>query len=77
MVCIAGKNEQKPIILKISEDRIKSLWPSTPVVRSKRGIMDGHHGGGMEFPSSEGALMTISFLTFAVFLIKLVLVSCK
>lgn len=28
----------------------------------------------MDFPSSEGALMTISFLTFAVFLIKLVLV---
>lgn len=52
-----------------------NLWPTTPVVRSKRGLMDGHHSGGMEFPSSEGALMTISFLTFAVFLIKLVLVS--
>lgn len=31
-------------------------------------------GNGMDFPSSEGALMSISFLTFAVFLIKLVLV---
>lgn len=34
-------------------------------------------GGGeshMDFPSAEGALITISFLTFAVFLIKLVLV---
>ncbi|XP_037029718.1 uncharacterized protein LOC119069694 [Bradysia coprophila] len=54
-------------------DRIQNLWSATPVIRSKRGIIDGHHGGGMEFPSSEGALMTISFLTFAVFLIKLVL----
>ncbi|XP_058831333.1 uncharacterized protein LOC131689947 [Topomyia yanbarensis] len=31
----------------------------------------GH--GGMDFPSAEAALLTISFLTFAVFLIKLVL----
>jgi len=29
----------------------------------------------MDYPSNEGALMTIGFLTFAVFLIKLVLVS--
>lgn len=63
--------------LKFSDDRIQNLWPATPIVRSKRGIIDGHHGGGMEFPSSEGALMTISFLTFAVFLIKLVLVSVR
>lgn len=28
----------------------------------------------MDYPSNEGALMTIGFLTFAVFLIKLVLV---
>lgn len=34
----------------------------------------GGGGGGMEFPSAETALMTISFLTLAVFLIKLVLV---
>lgn len=30
-----------------------------------------HHE--MDFPSNEGALMTIGFLTFAVFLIKLIL----
>ncbi|KAJ6639893.1 Pyridoxine/pyridoxamine 5'-phosphate oxidase [Pseudolycoriella hygida] len=60
------------ILLNI-EERIRSLWPATPVVRNKRGITDDHHSGGMDFPSSEGALMTISFLTFAVFLIKLVL----
>lgn len=38
------------------------------------GWMDQHGGGGMDFPSAEGALLSISFLTFAVFLIKLVLV---
>jgi hypothetical protein len=31
--------------------------------------------GAMAFPSAEGALLSISFLTFPVFLIKLVLVS--
>lgn len=55
------------------ETRIKSLWP-TPVVRTKRHIESHDSHGSMDFPSSEGALMTISFLTFAVFLIKLVLV---
>lgn len=35
----------------------------------------GYEQHEMEFPSNEGALMTIGFLTFAVFLIKLVLVS--
>ncbi|XP_052866191.1 uncharacterized protein LOC128272416 isoform X2 [Anopheles cruzii] len=33
----------------------------------------GDSDGSMDFPSAEGALLTISFLTFAVFLIKLVL----
>lgn len=46
----------------------------------KRTLGGGHddgwmEGGGMAFPSAEGALLSISFLTFAVFLIKLVLVS--
>ena len=48
--------------------------------RTKRGgdwleEVHTHHHGGMDFPSAEAALLTISFLTFAVFLIKLVLVS--
>lgn len=54
------------------------LWPTqqVEVVRSKRSYHDvgDSHEAGMDFPSSEGALMTLSFLTFAVFLIKLVLV---
>lgn len=33
------------------------------------------HKDGIDFPSAEGALLSIAFLTFAVFLIKLVLVS--
>jgi hypothetical protein len=47
----------------------------------KRTLSTGHddgwmESGGMAFPSAEGALLSISFLTFAVFLIKLVLVIC-
>lgn len=43
--------------------------------RMKRTAMMMHSGGhGFEIPSSEIALLTISFLTLAVFLIKLVLV---
>lgn len=53
---------------------MKLLWP-TKTERQKRGIWDGHGSTGMDFPSSEAALMTIAFLTFAVFLIKLVLVT--
>lgn len=56
----------------ISENRIKELWPTKR--RNKRGIM-GTGESHMDFPSAEGALITISFLTFAVFLIKLVLVN--
>lgn len=33
------------------------------------------HKDGIDFPSAEGALLSIAFLTFAVFLIKLVIVS--
>lgn len=67
--------------------RINSLWKTqsrrkkiNKHNRLKRtlggggGWMDQHGGGGMDFPSAEGALLSISFLTFAVFLIKLVLV---
>jgi hypothetical protein len=69
-------------MLKNIQMRIKNLWmaPKKQISnkRTKRFLMgeSGHgHDGGMEFPSAEGALLTISFLTFAVFLIKLVLVS--
>lgn len=63
-----------------TEDRIKALWPAEvqemevqprKSKRSKRGVLDDSF---TSFPSNDGALMTISFLTFAVFLIKLVLV---
>ncbi|GAB0095157.1 hypothetical protein DMENIID0001_105120 [Sergentomyia squamirostris] len=62
------------------EKRITALWPPDapprppPKKRSKRHFdLSSGSEGHMEFPSSEGALMTICFLTFAVFLIKLVL----
>lgn len=66
--------------------RINSLWKTqskkkTKKNRNKRtlggggGWMEGGGGAAMDFPSAEGALLSISFLTFAVFLIKLVLVS--
>lgn len=67
--------------------RIKSLWKNQSQTkktqRTKRTVGGGEsegwmsqQGGGIEsYPSAEGALLSISFLTFAVFLIKLVLVS--
>jgi hypothetical protein len=70
--------------------RIKSLWRNKSSTkkkqhkRTKRTLGGGgggegwmsHAGSSMEsYPSAEGALLSISFLTFAVFLIKLVLVS--
>lgn len=65
--------------------QIKRLWRMQPKViattkarannRIKRTLGDGliDKGGAMDFPSAEGALLSICFLTFAVFLIKLVL----
>lgn len=46
-------------------------------MRGKRSAWMEDKHGGIDFPSAESALLTISFLTFAVFLIKLVLVSEK
>ncbi|KAL4707366.1 hypothetical protein ACJJTC_005295 [Scirpophaga incertulas] len=57
----------KDSILANIEERIESLWPER---RSRRRRAARGH---LEIPSSESALMSISFLTFAVFLIKLVL----
>lgn len=53
------------------------LWPThtEKKKRAKRGMMDG--GSGTHDVSAETALMTISILTFAVFLIKLVLVGIE
>ncbi|XP_013190941.1 uncharacterized protein LOC106135245 [Amyelois transitella] len=60
--------------------RIDTLWPDdsaktpeVPRTMNKRSADTARGGGHVEFPSSESALMTISFLTFAVYLIKLVL----
>lgn len=54
------------------------LVASTIIARKKRGTdqydhnYDYEHAAG--FPSIEGALMAISFLTFAVYLVRLVMV---
>jgi hypothetical protein len=65
--------------------QIRRLWRGNPEStkksssrkRSKRtlGLDHSQGSGAMDFPSAEGALLSICFLTFAVFLIKLVLVS--
>lgn len=75
------------LLLTINQ-RIKNLWKtqtkSKKNFRNKRTVGGGgggsgwmDQGGAMDFPSAEGALLSISFLTFAVFLIKLVLVNNK
>ncbi|KAJ8960308.1 hypothetical protein NQ318_004034, partial [Aromia moschata] len=63
------KNLRDHLLVNIKE-RITNLWK--PEVSSEaRGYKeDDSH---MDFPSNEGALMTIGFLTFAVFLIKLII----
>uniref|UniRef100_A0A182RHI8 Uncharacterized protein n=1 Tax=Anopheles funestus TaxID=62324 RepID=A0A182RHI8_ANOFN len=70
--------EMRDQLLSSIERRIASLWMGgkqpTARRRVKRGWMEPHgETDAMDFPSAEGALLTISFLTFAVFLIKLVL----
>ena len=59
----------------IPEERIDATWPDDDSTRRRSRSADASPRGHVQFPSSESALMTISFLTFAVFLIKLVLVS--
>lgn len=51
------------------------IWPAS-ASQGKHRVRRYSSGGHVmsDFPSSETALMTISFLTLAVFLIKLVLV---
>jgi hypothetical protein len=58
-------NWQTKYNLSVAEGCIKGLW-TTDYERQARTEK------GVEFPSMEGALMSISFLIFAVFLIKLV-----
>lgn len=68
------------IVVFIVESRISSIWEprSKRKTRATRGdVWDSWEKGsehGMEFPSNEGALLTLGFLTFAVFLIKCILV---
>ncbi|XP_049824327.1 uncharacterized protein LOC126265783 [Aethina tumida] len=64
------KNLRDKLLWNIG-DKMTNLWGPSDQNRQARGYKDEHH---MDFPSNEGALMTIGFLTFAVFLIKLVLV---
>ncbi|CAH1637978.1 unnamed protein product [Spodoptera littoralis] len=68
-------HELKDTILSNIEDRIDATWPDDDSAGARRRSRSAHATprGHVHFPSSESALMTISFLTFAVFLIKLVL----
>ncbi|RVE49779.1 hypothetical protein evm_005509 [Chilo suppressalis] len=63
----------KESILANIEERIDAAWPDDTPSRQRRASRAAPRGH-VQIPSSESALMTISFLTFAVFLIKLVLV---
>lgn len=52
---------------------MKQLWPVDENDNKK--TREYHEESHVDFPSNEGALITIGFLTLAVFLVKLVLVS--
>lgn len=45
--------------------------------RKKRGSSWDEHDSHIGFPSLEGALLAISFLTFAIYLIRLIMVIIK
>ncbi|XP_059048321.1 uncharacterized protein LOC131843654 [Achroia grisella] len=71
------ENLKNTIVANI-EYRIETLWPDDTVdpkntIRRKARAAQQMARGHVEIPSAESALMTISFLTFAVYLIKLVL----
>lgn len=60
------------LFLHKTEEQFSVLWqPTERHRRKRRGLLDESN---LDFPP-EAALMSINFLTFAVFLIKLVLVS--
>ncbi|CAH2094921.1 unnamed protein product [Euphydryas editha] len=64
----------KSTILTSIEEHFENVWPDDVEHRSySRRARSTQARGHVEFPSSESTLMSISFLTFAVFLIKLVL----
>ncbi|XP_044746452.1 uncharacterized protein LOC123307998 [Coccinella septempunctata] len=65
------KNLRNDLLLNIDE-RISKLWGGEREY-SNEAREHKEEDYDMHFPSNEGALMTIGFLTFAVFLIKLVL----
>lgn len=52
---------------------MKQLWPVYDDDDTKR-TREYPEESHIDFPSNEGALITIGFLTLAVFLVKLVLV---
>lgn len=53
--------------------RIQTLWNNKEQSSEARGYKEDY--SHMDFPSNEAALITLGFLTLAVFLVKLVLVS--
>jgi len=61
------------IIFFLTEQQFAVLWqPPERKRRRRRGLLDDSN---IDFPP-EAAIMSINFLTFAVFLIKLVMVRC-
>ncbi|GLV36618.1 uncharacterized protein CBL_07885 [Carabus blaptoides fortunei] len=62
------KNLRDNLLYDIDQ-RLRTLWPGNENKYAREYKGDSH----LEFPSNEGALMTIGFLTLAVFLVKLVL----
>ncbi|KAK5649635.1 hypothetical protein RI129_000664 [Pyrocoelia pectoralis] len=63
------QNLRDHLLIEI-EKRISHLWTRKPIGRGARDFKDDSN---VDFPSNESALITIGFLTFAVFLIKLVM----
>ncbi|CAH1392833.1 unnamed protein product [Nezara viridula] len=65
-------NGKENFLKKLQSQLLSKIWGASSNIWSRTGVEARGHGHVLAFPSLEGALMTIAFLTFAVFLIKIV-----
>ncbi|XP_066901799.1 uncharacterized protein [Halyomorpha halys] len=68
----ASINGKENFLKKLQSQLLSKIWGASSNIWSRTGVEGRGHGHVLAFPSLEGALMTIAFLTFAVFLIKIV-----
>ncbi|XP_033218406.1 uncharacterized protein LOC117173866 [Belonocnema kinseyi] len=74
------KNFEKTLLIEVESRLAASMSPFTDANESKgkrKKRYDHYEDDHLGFPSLEGALMAISFLTFAVYLVRLIMLLCQ